>query len=597
MNKKKRTKSLRGSIMVLCCIVVVLTACAVGFNGILSIKSMANYSFTSYEKIVNEGYQTEIRSQVQSTIAILQAEYTKVQNGEKTEAKAKEDAMEIIRAMRYREDGSGYFWIDDTDYNLVMHPILTEQEGENRKELADQNGVMIIQEIMKVCATPEKGGFNEFYFTKADGVTVAPKVAYSQIFEPWGWVVSTGNYVDDMNLSMDAERDMLNSVYLDLLTRVNVVFVGAIFVALVIAFCYGTKLIAPIKQIDAFARKISDGDLSSDVSVKANNEIGTVAASLHIAQDNTRTLVTDIIAVSENISKNLEAFEEAFHNMQGSISEVSSAASSIADNVTEQASSTDEASIEVATIATKIENTGTEVATLNSNARSMKQLSEQSMSTLQNLIQVNNQTRDNITAMYSQTEATNESVQQIQVAANLINEIADQTELLALNASIEAARAGEQGRGFAVVADEIGKLAQQCSMSVGQISQLIQNLLHNASQSVSVMKEMSQSIDVQMNSLSETQSIFGRLYTELDNCVTSVHSIDIMTQEIDRQRTNVTGTLDMLNRLAQDNASVAKNTSTMSIDLLQVVEASTQTVTELEDEVRVLVENVNKFKI
>lgn len=75
--------------------------------------------------------------------------------------------------MRYRDDRSGYFWIDDTDYNLVMHPILAEQEGNNRYDLEDQNGVMIIQEIMKVCNSADGGGFNEFYFTKADGVTVA----------------------------------------------------------------------------------------------------------------------------------------------------------------------------------------------------------------------------------------------------------------------------------------------------------------------------------------------------------------------------------------------------------------------------------------
>lgn len=82
---------------------------------------------------------------------------------------AKEDAKETIRVMRYRDDQSGYFWIDDTDYTLVMHPILSEQEGNNRYELEDQNGIMIIQEIMKVCQSAEKGGYNEFYFTKAGG--------------------------------------------------------------------------------------------------------------------------------------------------------------------------------------------------------------------------------------------------------------------------------------------------------------------------------------------------------------------------------------------------------------------------------------------
>ena len=102
----------------------------------------------------------------------------------------KKEAMEILRNARYGEDGEGYFWIDGTDYTLLMHPILSEQEGTNRYDLTDQNGVKIIQNIMK--SAEAGGGYNEFYFTKADGKTVAPKIAYSEEFEPWGWVITTG---------------------------------------------------------------------------------------------------------------------------------------------------------------------------------------------------------------------------------------------------------------------------------------------------------------------------------------------------------------------------------------------------------------------
>jgi methyl-accepting chemotaxis protein len=113
--------------------------------------------------------------------------------------------------MRYRDDGSGYMWIDDTDYNLVMHPIQPENEGVNRYNLEDQNGVMIIQVIME--AAQNGGGYNEFYFTKADGVTVAPKMAYSELFEPWGWVVTTGNYIDDMQAEMGEIEDDLTTIF------------------------------------------------------------------------------------------------------------------------------------------------------------------------------------------------------------------------------------------------------------------------------------------------------------------------------------------------------------------------------------------------
>ncbi len=119
-----------------------------------------------------------------------------------TRKQQRQKALDTLRNFRYGDNGDGYIWVDSTDYTLVMHPILPDKEGSNRKELQDNNGVMIIQEIMK--AAQQGGGFNEFIFTKADGKTQAPKIAYSQEFEPWNWVLTTGCYSDDINLNIDS---------------------------------------------------------------------------------------------------------------------------------------------------------------------------------------------------------------------------------------------------------------------------------------------------------------------------------------------------------------------------------------------------------
>lgn len=594
---KKGKRSLIVSIMFLCAAVVVLTAMVVGGNAVFSIKALSASAYQTYETAVDEGYRTEIKSQVQSTMAVLQSEYDKFQAGEKTEEEAKYDAKETIRAMRYRDDQSGYFWIDDTEYSLIMHPILVENEGANRYELEDQNGVMIIQEIMKVCQSAEKGGYNEFYFTKADGVTVAPKVAYSQIFEPWGWVVSTGNYVDDMSAEKAEMQDTLNQQYNSMLARVNVIFTVAIGIALIIAFFFGRRIIAPLKKIQYFANNISEGNLTTEVEVRQNNEMGQTAEALRVAQANMRELLHGITEVSQGVNGVLGKFDSAFNNMKESISQVSVAVDSIAENVTRQASATDEASGDVGIMADRINQTGSEVETLDRNAAEMSQISEQSMDTLRQLIEVNNRTRKSITDMAAQTESTHESVQQIHMAANLINEISDQTALLALNASIEAARAGEAGKGFAVVADEIAKLAKQSADSVEEINRVVEELQNNATKSVEAMREINDSVDVQVNSLTETQDIFSKLHQELGNCVESVKTIDNMTIELENQRLNVTQSLDVLNKLAQDNAAVAEETSAMSTELSKVVEDSSQIVEELENKVDILIENVNKFTL
>ena len=595
MEEKKKYKSMRNSIMLLCAGIVIFTALIVGGNAMLSVKTMAGYANDIYQNAVDEGYRTEIKSQVQSTIAVLQSEYDKAQAGEKTEEQAKEDAKEIIRVMRYRDDQSGYFWIDDTDYILVMHPVLTEQEGNNRYDLKDQDGVMIVQSIMKVCQSADKGGYNQFSFTKADGVTVAPKVAYSEIFEPWGWAVSTGNYVDDMQAGMDAVQAEIDAHTNSLNMRIDVVFIVIIVVALVIAFLYGTQMVKPLKEIQEFARHLAEGNLTWEVHVKAKNEIGLTGELLGAARRNTRKLLQDITEVANGVSGALKSFDSAFNNMKTSIDETSTAVNSIAGNVGEQASATDNAAGEVSVMADRIERTDDEIKVLDDNAKDMKRLSEQSMNTLNNLIEVNDKARENITAMTNQSEATNQAVEKIEMAANLINEIADQTNLLALNASIEAARAGESGRGFAVVADEIGKLANQSASSVEEIRRVIEELLVNTSKSVQIMKEMNKSVDVQVSSLSETYDTFKELYHELDNCVNAVQNIGNMTTEIENQRANVTQSLDLLNNLAQDNAAVAQETSAMTGDVAHIVDSSNQIVLELENQVQALLTDIEKF--
>lgn len=594
---KKRPKSLIFAIMRICVGVAVLTAVVIGGNAVLSIRALSQSAYFAYETTVDEGYQTEIKSQVQSTMAILQSEYDLFQAGEKTEEEAKYDAKEMIRVMRYREDQSGYFWIDDTEYTLVMHPILVENEGTNRYTLEDQNGVMIVQEIMKVCQSAEKGGFNQFYFTKSDGVTVAPKLAYSQIFEPWGWVVSTGNYIDEMNTEKAEMRAYLDRQYQNMLTRIDLVFIGAIIISLITAFLSGRAMVAPLKKIQAFASRISEGDLTTDVNVKSRSEIGQTADALRVAQANMRQLLADITDVSQGVNNVLEKFDAAFGNMKESISQVSLAAESIAENVTTQAASTDDASGDVNVMAERISQTGAEVENLDRNAKEMSQMSERSMNTLKQLIEVNNKTRESISGMAEQTEYTHKSAQQIHVAANLINEISDQTALLALNASIEAARAGEAGKGFAVVADEIGRLANQSAGSVVEINRIVEELQENASKSVEAMQEINSAVDLQVESLTETQDVFSRLHRELGNCLDSVKLIDGITVELESQRTNVTQSLEVLSRLAQDNAAVAEETSAMSTELTKVADDSSRIVSEMEEKVSILVENVNKFTL
>ncbi len=594
---KTKVKSLKTTLVGVCVLLGAVSCIVIGLIGILTVKSISNDAYEQYVTAMDEGYRTEIKSQVQSVMTVLQAEYDKAATGLMSEEEAKKEAAEIVRVMRYRDDGSGYFWIDDTDYNLVMHPILPEQEGSNRYELEDQNGVMIIQEIMKVCQSSEGGGYNEFYFTKADGVTVAPKVAYSGFFEPWGWAVSTGNYVDDMEVEMQEVQDSITNSFHHSCAIMSICCVVLLIITAVVSMFVGKMVVMPLRKVQHFATNLSEGNLTEDVIVRQKNELGVTAENLNAARVQINRLIKAIAQVAEDIGSVIAEFEQAFVKMEGSIAEVDTAVEGIAHNITKQAGSTMEASNEVNVIAGGIDNTSKEIAGLSESSDEMQKLSRDCSDKIKELVQVNVKTKEDIVNMHEQAEATNIAAENIRKAAGLIDAIAEQTNLLALNASIEAARAGESGRGFAVVATEIGGLANQSAQTVDEISKIIDDLVLNSTKSLEVMNKVNETMDHQVNVLSDTQSIFDNLYRNLHGCIESIATIGTMTDEIEHQRQGITDVLDTLNSLAQDNAASSEETSAMTQELAQTVNRSKNTLDNLRNSIEELKADVNRFSV
>lgn len=529
--------SLKKMLIITYALIALIVAAVVSGVAIYYIRSSTDMAYSNYEDAMNQGYNTEIKSEVQSSIAVIEYYYNRFKAGELTEEQAKTEAKEAVRKMRYRDDNSGYMWIDASDYSLVMHPILPQNEGQNRYTLQDQNGVMIIQEIMKTANNG--GGYNQFYFTKADGVTVALKVAYSQKFEPWGWVVTTGNYVDDMEAEMSEVEGQIRDNFSSMVMMILIIAVILLIVAIIISYIESENIIVkPLKQIQQMAARIADGDITQDASVKIMNDIGQTAVSLNTAQGNIKELVANISGVSEEISTALDSFREAFTRMSVSISDVSTAVDDITQNVTSQAEYTRAATEDVEAIGNGIVQTEKEVEHLDSNAQDMQTLNDTSTKTLDELVGISEVTRTQILDMYDQAAKTNESAQKIKDAANLINDIADQTDLLALNASIEAARAGEQGRGFAVVAEQVRELADEIKNLIQVISERIKNVEDGTGELSRSLRESEQILDENTENVNSAHDIFEEIKGKAD-AIGQVHNniadaIQDSTKEVEK---------------------------------------------------------------
>lgn len=584
--------------MTMITILVVILAFAACLISLTDLQQVKQKSLDELEVSIRENYDTTIKDQVGVVISLLSEINDQYKAGVfESVDEAKAVAAEEVRQMRYGD--SGYFWVDTSNgTNVVL--LGGDSEGTNRMETTDGNGYQMVKEIIRV-AVEEGGGYVDYVYPKEGETESSPKRSYSEYFEPFDWVVGTGNYTDYIDDEIAAREDELAKYVTTRMTALIGACLGLLLIVGVLVAMIALDIIHSVRNISASINVIAGGDFVQKVPKKLVNrkdDFGNLAKTLEGMRHSLRGLLAQVKNESVNIDHVVESIDANVFTLNSEIEDVSATTQELAASTEETAASADQ----INSMTQQIDDAAREIATRAQNgATEAEDIHKRASQSKTNAVENRQKMEQMLAEIRSSLQKALEDakvVEKIGILADSILNITGQTNLLALNASIEAARAGDAGRGFAVVAEEIRVLAEQSQEAVANIQAVTENV---SSAVGNLAKDSNRLLDYVDQDVVENFALFEQMADDYNADATKVNELvsdfSATSEELLASINSISEAIDGITLASNDSAAGTTNIAQKTVSIVNESSEVMKSAKVAEQSAEELRKNVDNFKI